>query len=446
MTTSTTPSIALSPAEIGSLPAPFGFDFAHSLAKLGRMSDARDALLHVDWTKEPQGMSALGHGRLFMRGVQVALGIGAHALEDFLAAAGRVDPSTLSYSRDRLHCLTQEKQLACGLALDHALRTSPELAMILVEKAPSWVCLHGDVDDFGRNFFTEMLPRMSRDLLLAILARGGFGERLAQSCSGKKQPWADESYRKFIERMRQAIPRPRHVDLMAELLAHTLPLIAAERRSSNAGGPLLPETWMQSLMLSSWPSLRREAVAAFGLRACLDDLLALDNRRQLCIQAASSGSVEAVGIALECFGASFFNNSQQDGSGAPIVAMMISRMPILEFKSTIADISKRGLMANLAEDCAARFWAFIESPSRKKGDALALCVATGKADHAQALISAIPTLSRRAASEMAAYVNSRPVANRQTASIAWEKIIIADTVDAMPSSAPSASSTPRLRL
>lgn len=438
--------ISLSLAEIRSLPAPFGFDLAHSLAKFGRMSDAREALLCVDWPRGQQGDLASRHARLFIRGVQVALSIGAVALEDFLAAAEGVDPTTLSYSRDRSHCLTQEKQLACGSALDDALRASPDLAMILIKKSPAWICLHGDAEERCHNFFTEMLPLFTPDLLQAFLARGEFGELLAKSCAGNRPQWADENYRQFIDRIRQSISRPRNVDLMAALLRHTLPLIAAERRSSGARGPLLPEKWMQSLMLSAQPSLRREAVEAFGLQACLDDLSAMDRQRPLSIEATLSGSAEAVGIVLECFGSDFFRSSQQDGSVAPIIASMISHMPILEFKSAIADISRRGLMAELSLDCSLKFWAFVESPSRKKGDALALCVATGKVEHAQALLSAAPALNRRSASDMVAYVQSRPVANRQKASVAWEQIIIAEAVDAMPAATTSEPSRPRPRL
>lgn len=445
-TINSTSPISLSFAEISSLPIALGFDLAHSLAGFGRMSDARDALLCVDWSRDQQGAPHSRHDRLFMRGVQVALSIGAVALEDFLAAAEGIDPTTLTYSRDRSHCLTQEKQLACASALDDALRASPDLAMILLKKSPAWVSLHGDAEDRCHNFFTEMLPLFTPDLLQAFLARGEFGERLVKSCAGNKQQWADENYRQFIDRMRQAISRPRNVDLMAELLRHTLPLIAAERRSSGLRGPLLPERWMQSLMLSSQASLRRQTVDAFGLRPCLDDLLAMDRVRPLCIEAALSGSAEAVGVVLECFGDAFFSSSQQEGSAAPIIASMISHMPILEFRSAIKEISRRGLMPKLSRDCSLKFWALIESPCRKKGDALALCVATGKTEHAQTLLSAIPDLNRRSASDMVAYVKSRPVKNGQKASVAWEQIIIAEAIDALPATARSEPARLRPRL
>lgn len=445
--------ISLSLSEIRSMQPSQGFALASALILLGRPSDAKQALLNVEWTRLHARDLSRSISSNFITAASISLRIGDDdsALNDFLKQAASIDPSSLEYDKyDSTHCRDKPQELACSKAFDAAIIKSPAHANTLLAQAPGWICLHGD----GENFFKQ-IDLMTPETIDAYLARAGFIHRLAQACANSAMGlginqlggFSPRGHLAMVHCATKALDQPGSNPGKTAFFQKLLAEIALLDQANPRQGPLLPDSWMPRLVLSQSPALRQAAFEAFGRQACLEELRSVEKQTHtahLCDKAINSGSAESIAIALECFGKDFFRPETSNRFESPASARMISKLSPASFESAIAEISKAGLLDAFAEDCQAKFWAFQEHPTRKKGDALAFCVASAKSEHAQILLRALPSLQRRPAADMAAYMASRGVKASDAAHVAWEKILLSDTVD--NASAEPAPAKARMRL
>lgn len=150
--------------------------------------------------------------------------------------------------------------------------------------------------------------------------------------------------------------------------------------------------------------------------------------------------VDTVGMALDAIGIQMAQSfpGHRKGLDASLSMWIARKAPLPIFEACLDWFSSQG-DGELLRQAEAKSWVYNGHETRKKGDLLALCVAEGKVEYAQALLRRLPDLDTRSAKDVAKAMASKVSGGAGSQAMSsWETLLLKKVLDLHQAKQPEA--------